>query len=38
LSIGAEPIGSSAAELDKIRRADLERWTAIIKRASIKVD
>ena len=38
LALGAEPVGTTAAELDRVRKADLERWSAVIKRASIKPD
>ena len=35
-SLGAEPVGSTPAELDKFRRSEMEKWAAIIKRAGIK--
>ena len=35
-SLGAEPVGSTPAELEKFRRAEMGKWAAIIKRAGIK--
>ena len=35
-SLGAEPVGSTPAELEKFRRAEMDKWAAIIKRAGIK--
>ena len=35
-SLGAEPVGGTPAELEKFRRAEMEKWAAIIKRAGIK--
>jgi tripartite-type tricarboxylate transporter receptor subunit TctC len=37
-ALGNEPVGGTAAELERLRRADLEKWTAVIKRAGIKLD
>ena len=36
LALGAEPVGSTAAELEQFRRAEMVKWAAIIKRAGIK--
>jgi tripartite-type tricarboxylate transporter receptor subunit TctC len=36
LKIGAEPIGGSAEEFDKLIRADNEKWGPVIKAAAIK--
>ena len=38
LKIGAEPIGSSAEEFDKLIRSDHEKWGPVIKAAGIKGD
>ena len=37
-ALGAEPVGGTPEELDKLRRADLEKWTTVIKRAGIKLE
>ncbi|MBL8379073.1 MAG: tripartite tricarboxylate transporter substrate binding protein [Burkholderiales bacterium] len=37
-TLGAEPIASSAVELERFRRAEIEKWAAVIKRAGIKAD
>ena len=37
-AIGAEPVGSTAADLERLRRADLDKWAGVIKRAGIKLD
>lgn len=37
-ALGAEPVGGTPAELERLRRADLEKWTGVIKRAGIKLD
>ena len=36
--LGAEVVGGTAAELDRFRRSELEKWTAIVKRANLKAD
>ncbi len=36
--LGAEIVGSTAAELDSFRRSELTKWAAIIKRAGLKAD
>jgi tripartite-type tricarboxylate transporter receptor subunit TctC len=38
VAVGNEIVGSTAAELERLRRADLDKWTAVIKRAGIKLD
>jgi tripartite-type tricarboxylate transporter receptor subunit TctC len=38
LKIGAEPIGGSAEEFDRLIRADHEKWGPVIKAAAIKGD
>jgi tripartite-type tricarboxylate transporter receptor subunit TctC len=38
LKIGAEPIGSSAEEFDKLIRSDHEKWGPVIRAAGIKGD
>ncbi|WP_159912217.1 tripartite tricarboxylate transporter substrate binding protein [Pantoea sp. 18069] len=38
MSLGAEVIGSSPKELDQFRRAEISRWTALGKQASISLD
>ncbi len=35
-ALGAEPVGSTATELEKFRRVELDKWAALIKRAGIK--
>jgi tripartite-type tricarboxylate transporter receptor subunit TctC len=37
-SLGAEIVGGTPAELDRFRRSELEKWSAIVKRASIRAD
>ena len=36
--IGAEPIGSTPAELDAFRRAEIEKWQRVVKEANLKLD
>ena len=36
--IGAEPIGSTPAELDTFRRAEIEKWQRVVKEANLKLD
>jgi len=36
--IGAEPIGSTPAELDTFRRAEIEKWQRVVKEAGLKLD
>ena len=36
--LGAEPVGVKPNELDAMRRAEIERWAGVIKRAVIKLD
>ena len=36
--LGAEPVGGKPNELDVMRRAEIEKWTGVIKRAGIKLD
>jgi tripartite-type tricarboxylate transporter receptor subunit TctC len=38
LKIGAEPVGSTAEEFDKLIRSDHEKWGPVIKAAGIKGD
>ena len=38
LLVGAEPVGGKPNELDAMRRAEIERWAGVIKRAVIKLD
>jgi tripartite-type tricarboxylate transporter receptor subunit TctC len=35
---GLQPTGGSPADLDRITRADLERWAKVVKEANIKAD
>lgn len=35
-TLGAEPVASTAPELDRFRRVELDKWAATIKRAGIK--
>jgi tripartite-type tricarboxylate transporter receptor subunit TctC len=37
-TLGAEPVGGTPAELDRLRRTDIEKWTGVIKRAGIKLE
>jgi tripartite-type tricarboxylate transporter receptor subunit TctC len=37
-TLGAEPVGGTPAELDRLRRTDIEKWTGVIRRAGIKLD
>lgn len=34
----AEPVGGKPEDLDKMRRAEIEKWTVVIKRAGIKLE
>ena len=36
--IGAEPIGSTPAELDTFRRAEIAKWQRVVKEANLKLD
>ncbi|MBL8383952.1 MAG: tripartite tricarboxylate transporter substrate binding protein [Burkholderiales bacterium] len=36
--MGAEPVGGMPAELDRTRRAEIAKWTGVIKRAGIRLD
>ncbi len=36
--LGAEVVGGTAAELDRFRRSELDKWTAVVKRANLKAD
>ena len=36
--IGAEPIGSTPAELDTFRRAEIDKWQRVVKEAGLKLD
>lgn len=36
--IGAEPIGSTPAELDTFRRAEIAKWQRVVKEADLKLD
>jgi tripartite-type tricarboxylate transporter receptor subunit TctC len=36
LASGAEPVGSSSEELDHILKADIAKWTKLIKAKNIK--
>ncbi len=38
LAQGAEPVGNSPQELEAFLRAEIERWTRVIKQAHIKAD
>ena len=35
---GAEAVGNTPQELETFLRADIERWTKVIKQAQIRVD
>ena len=37
-ALGAEPVGGTPAELDKRRRGEIEKWTAVTKRAGIRLE
>ncbi len=37
-ALGAEPVGGKADDLDRLRRADIEKWARVIKRAGIKLE
>ncbi len=37
-TLGAEPVASTAPELERFRRAEIDKWAATIKRAGIKTD
>ena len=37
LEQGADPVGSSAEELDRVVKSELKRWAAVIREANIKV-
>ena len=37
-TLGAEVIGSSPADLQRFRRAEIERWTRLARQASIELD
>ena len=36
--LGAETVGGKPDELDRMRRAEIEKWTGVIKRAGIKLE
>ena len=36
--IGAEPIGSTPADLDTFRRAEIAKWQRVVKEAYLKLD
>ena len=36
--IGAEPIGSTPADLDTFRRAEIAKWQRVVKEADLKLD
>ena len=36
--IGAEPIGSTPAELDTFRRAEIAKWQRVVKEAGLRLD
>ena len=36
--IGAEPIGSTPAELDSFRRAEIAKWQRVVKEAGLSLD
>jgi tripartite-type tricarboxylate transporter receptor subunit TctC len=38
IALGAEVIGSSPADLQRFRRAEIERWTRLARQASIELD
>jgi len=35
---GLDPVGNTPAQFDKLIRAEIEKWTALVKAAGIKVD
>ena len=35
---GLDPVGNSPAQFDKLIRAEIDKWTALVKAAGIKVD
>jgi tripartite-type tricarboxylate transporter receptor subunit TctC len=35
---GLDPVGNTPAEFDKLVRAEIEKWTALVKAAGIRVD
>ena len=37
-ALGAEPVGGKPDELEKLRLADIEKWTRVVKRAGIKLE
>jgi tripartite-type tricarboxylate transporter receptor subunit TctC len=37
-ALGAEPMGGKPDELEKLRLADIDKWTRVVKRAGIKLD
>ena len=36
--IGAEPIGSTPAELETFRRAEIAKWQKVVKDSRLKLD
>ena len=38
LALGATPVGNSPQELQAFVRAEIERWTRVVKRANIRLD
>ncbi|VFR19346.1 putative exported protein [plant metagenome] len=37
-AIGAEPVGSTPADLDTFRRAEIAKWQKVVKEAGLKLD
>jgi tripartite-type tricarboxylate transporter receptor subunit TctC len=37
-ALGAEPMGGKPDELEKLRLADIDKWTRVVKRAGIKLE
>jgi len=35
---GLDPVGNSPAQFDKLIRAEIDKWTALVKAAGIRVD
>jgi tripartite-type tricarboxylate transporter receptor subunit TctC len=38
LTLGVEPVGSSAEEYDALIRTEIEKWATVVKQAGIKIE